>query len=59
MDDSEEEVERIARELIARHDVRAPVVAAAQLNSCIDCHDWRGRDTWARIVRRIHELSAK
>ena len=50
------EIDREARALIAQHGHRAAVVAADELNRCIDRRDWDRRDLWARIVRRIHEL---
>ena len=56
---SEEEVDRLARRLLDQHGPQAALAAAEQLNACIDRKDWDGRDTWARIVQRIHRLSAK
>jgi hypothetical protein len=56
MKKSDEEIDREARSLIAQHGRQAAVVAAAELNRCIDRLDWAARDLWARIIRRIHEL---
>jgi hypothetical protein len=56
---SDREVDRLARRLLDQYWPRAALAAAEQLNACIDRDDWDGRDTWARIVQRIHQLSAK
>ena len=53
----DDEIDREARLLVRQHGSRAAIVAADELNRCIDRRDWDGRDLWARIVRRIHELS--
>ena len=58
MKKSDEEIDREARSLIAQHEDRAALIAVAELNHCIDRRDWDGRDQWARVVRRIHELSS-
>ena len=50
------EVERLAGEMIARHGARAARVAAERLNDMIDRNNIPGRDTWACVVHRIHEL---
>ena len=49
------EIERIARELIAKHGPDAARVAAEQLNDTIDRNDAEGREMWACIVHLIHE----
>jgi hypothetical protein len=53
---SDDEVIRIAREMIKQHEDRAALAAVERLNQMIDQGDWRGRDVWARIVHAIHEL---
>ena len=58
MKKSDEEIDREARSLMAQHGRQAAVVAASELNRCIDRQDLDARDCWARIVRRIHELSS-
>jgi hypothetical protein len=58
MKKSEEEIDREARSLISQYKDRAALVAVAELNRSIDRRDWDGRDGWARVVRRIHELSS-
>jgi hypothetical protein len=50
------DIERIARELIAKHGADAARVAAQQLNTMIDRNDTNGREIWACIVHVIHEL---
>jgi hypothetical protein len=57
MKKTDDEIDRDAQALIAEHGQRAAVLAADELNRCIDRRDWDGRDVWARIVQRIHELS--
>jgi hypothetical protein len=52
---TDEEIDRIVRRMLALHGLQAAVVAAERLNSCIDHSNWRGRDIWACVVRRIHE----
>lgn len=52
------EIEQIAQRMLSQHGCRAAIIAVEQLNECIDRHDWNGRDTFARVVHRIHELSA-
>jgi hypothetical protein len=49
------EIERIARELVAKHGPRAARIAAERLNEMIDRKNFRGRDIWACIVHAIHE----
>jgi len=49
------EIERIARELIAKHGPDAARVAAEQLNDMIDRNDAEGREMWACIVHVIHD----
>ena len=51
----DDEVERLARDMIARHEVQAARVAAERLNEMIDRNNIPGRDVWACVVRRIHE----
>ena len=50
------EIERLARDMIARHGDRAARVAAETLNEMIDRDNVRGRDVWACVVHAIHEL---
>jgi len=52
------EIERIARELIAKHGPDAARVAAEHLNDTIDRNDAEGREMWACIVHVIHEQQA-
>jgi hypothetical protein len=54
---SDREVDEIAHRMLAQHGPGAVFLAVTQLNECIDRCDWNGRDTFARIVHRIHELS--
>jgi hypothetical protein len=49
------EIDRIARDMIARHGPQAARVASERLNERIDRNDVRGRDTWACVVHAIHE----
>ena len=51
----EAEIERIARDMIARHGSRAAREAVGRLNEMIDRNNVPGRDLWACIVHRIHE----
>jgi hypothetical protein len=46
-----------ARLLIQQHGDHATAFAIDALNQCIDRQDWGGRDYWARLVHRLHELS--
>ena len=48
------EVERLAREMIARHGHDAARVAAERLNEMIDRNNIPGRDVWACVVHEIH-----
>jgi hypothetical protein len=50
------EIDRLARHLLAQHGSRAALEAAEKLNEYIDSGDYYRRDTWARIVHRIHEI---
>ena len=59
MKKGDDEIDREARLLIRQHGSHAAIAAADELNRCIDRQDWDGRDLWARIVRRIHELSRR
>ena len=52
---SDAEIERLARDMIARHGDRAARVAAEKLNEMIDRDNVRGRDVWACVVHLIHE----
>lgn len=52
---TDSEIDRMARELIARHGSRAARVAAERLNEMLDRGNVRGRDIWACVVRVIHE----
>jgi hypothetical protein len=54
---NDNEIEQIAQRMLSQHGCRAAIIAVEQLNECIDRHDWNGRDTFARVVHRIHELS--
>jgi hypothetical protein len=51
----EDEVARLAREMIEQHGRRAGHAAAERVNQMIDDGDWAGRDLWARVVHSIHE----
>ena len=53
---SDREVDQVARRMLAQHGAGAALAAVQELNTSIDRRDWHGRDTWARIVRRIHEI---
>jgi len=50
----EDEVDFIARALIAQHGSGAAIAAANHLNVLIDQNNWHGRDTWAAVVCAIH-----
>ena len=52
---TDNKVDQIARQMLIQHGPRAALTAVDRLNECIDRYDWIGRDTWARVVRRIHE----
>jgi hypothetical protein len=52
---SDAHVDRLAREMIARHGARAALAAAERLNEMIDRNNWRGRDIWACVVHAIHQ----
>ena len=49
------EIDRFARDLIARHGLRAARVAAQRLNEMIDRKNLRDRDIWACVVHLIHQ----
>ena len=49
------EIERAARDMIARHGPDAARVAAERLNEMIDHNNIRGRDIWACVVHVIHQ----
>jgi hypothetical protein len=55
MEVTDQEVDRKALQLIAQYGPRAAVIAVERLNRYIDERDWASRDTWARIVHRVHE----
>ena len=55
---SDDDVDRVARDFIMRYRLKASVKAIERIITCIDTRDWDGRDTWARVVRRIHQLEA-
>jgi hypothetical protein len=52
---NEGEIERVAREMIARHGPGAARQAIERLNEMIDRNNIPGRDLWACVVHRIHE----
>ncbi len=49
------EIERLARDMIAKHGPRAARMAAERLNEMIDRNNIRGRDIWACVVHAIHQ----
>ena len=49
------EIERLARDMIARHGPQAARVAAERLNEMIDRNKICDRDIWACVVHAIHE----
>jgi hypothetical protein len=49
------EIERLARDMIARHGDRAARAAAERLNEMIDRGNIPGRDVWACVVHAIHQ----
>jgi hypothetical protein len=51
----ESEIDRIAREMIARHGPEAARKAIERLNEMIDRNNIPGRDLWACVVHGIHE----
>jgi hypothetical protein len=53
---SETAIERLARDMIARHGADAALRAVERINDRIDNADWSGRDLWAAVVHAIHEL---
>ena len=55
MDAKDSEIDRLARDLIARHGLHAARVAAQRLNEMIDRNHLRDRDIWACVVHLIHE----
>ena len=50
------EFEEVARQMIAAHGARAPIVAAERLNECLDRGDQYGRDDWVQVVYEIRRL---
>ena len=55
---SDQEIDRIACNMIKQHGESAAIAAGKKLNDCIDRADWDGRDVWARIVHSIHKRQA-
>lgn len=51
----EAEIERIARDMIARHGPEAARESIERLNEMIDRNNVPGRDLWACVVHRIHQ----
>ena len=49
------DIERVARDLIAKHGPNAVRVATERLNRMIDRNNVHGRDIWACIVHVIHQ----
>ena len=49
------EIDRMAREMIARYGSRAAEQAAERLNDMIDRDNIRGRDIWACVVHAVHQ----
>jgi hypothetical protein len=49
-----EEVDFIARALIAQHGSGAPIAATRHLDELIGLGSWYRRDTWAAVVHAIH-----
>lgn len=49
------EIDRMAREMIAKHGARAAEQAAERINEMIDRDNARGRDIWACVVHAIHQ----
>ena len=56
MEKSYAEFEAIARQMIAAHGARAPIVAAERLNECLDRGDQHGRDDWVQVISEIYQL---
>jgi hypothetical protein len=52
---SDAEIDRLARDMIARHGERAARVAAEKLNEMIDRDNVRAQEVWACVVHLIHQ----
>lgn len=52
---SDAEIERLARDMIARHGERSARVAAEKLNEMIDRDNVRAAEVWAAVVHSIHQ----
>ena len=52
---SDAEIDRLARDMIARHGERAARVAAEKLNEMIDRDNARAIEVWAAVVHLIHQ----
>lgn len=52
----QDDLETVARQMIAVHGPRAPVAAGERLNDCIDRGDKQGRDFWVQVFYQIHRL---
>lgn len=52
---SDAEIDRLARDMIARHGPDAARVAVKRLNDMIDRNNIPERDVWACVVHLIHE----
>jgi len=50
------EIDRMAREMIARYGRHAAQKSVERLNEMIDRDNVRGRDVWACVVHAIHVL---
>jgi hypothetical protein len=55
MDATDQEIDSLACRMVAVYGLCAAIAAAERLNECIDRDDSTGRETWARVVHRIHE----
>ena len=51
----DQEVDFIARALLAQHGDGAARAAVDHLNAMIDLGDFHSRDMWARVVHAIHD----
>jgi hypothetical protein len=49
------EVERLAREMIAKYGRRAAEVAIYKVNEMVDRENTKGRDLWASVVYSIRD----
>ena len=55
MAELDDEIERLASEMIERHGPRAARIATERLNEMIDREHVRGREIWACVVHLIHK----